>query len=43
MVAEQVGCSPDVALILMKKRAEVSGRFLDDIADAVLERRIRFS
>ena len=43
MVAAQTDCSPDIALQLMKERAEASGISLRDIAVAVLERRTRFA
>jgi hypothetical protein len=42
MVAAQVGCSPDVALLLMSERAEASNRTLEEIAVAVVEHETRF-
>jgi len=42
MVSVQADCSLDAALELMADRARVSGDSLDAIADAVLERRLRF-
>jgi AmiR/NasT family two-component response regulator len=41
MVCAQADCSPDEALTLMEARAAATGRSLEDIADAVIERRIR--
>ena len=42
MVSVQADCALEAALDLMVERAQVSGQSLDDVADAVLERRIRF-
>jgi len=42
MVSVQVGCTLDQALALMKDRAGVQAEQLDEIADAVVERSIRF-
>ena len=43
MVTVQARCDCDTALALMEARAAVFGQTLDEIADAVLERRSRFS
>jgi hypothetical protein len=42
IVCAQADCSPDEALTLMETRAAATGRSLADIADAVVERRLRF-
>lgn len=42
MVAAQTECTMDEALAIMRERAEVQYQTLIEIADAVLERRIRF-
>lgn len=42
MVSAQAACSFDDAIVLMKDRAATEGQTLDQIADAVLERSIRF-
>ena len=42
MVSVQAECSVDDALVLMRDRATVQGQTLDEIAEAVLDRRIRF-
>ncbi len=42
MVSVQAGCSVDEALALMRDRATVRGQTLDQIAEGVLDRRIRF-
>jgi AmiR/NasT family two-component response regulator len=42
MVSVQAGCTPDQALALMNARAEKCGRKVEEIAVAVVERRIRF-
>ena len=42
MVSVQAECTVDEALALMHDRAEVHGQTLDEIAEAVLDRRIRF-
>ena len=42
MVSVQASCTVDEALVLMRDRATVQGETLDAIAEAVLERQIRF-
>jgi hypothetical protein len=42
MVSVQAACTLEAALELMVERARVSAQSVDDVADAVLERRIRF-
>ena len=42
MVSVQAECTVDEALVLMKERALVSGESLLDIAEATVDRRIRF-
>lgn len=42
MVSVQAACSLAEALLLMKERAQVSGQTLTEIADATLQRTIRF-
>ena len=42
MVAAEVNCSMDDALVLMKDRAVVEGRTLEQVADAVTARTMRF-
>ena len=39
----QAECTPDEALVLMTERAKVSGQRREQIADDVVERRMRFS
>ncbi len=43
MVGAQAECSTDAALLLLKLRARTRGDDLEDVATAVLERRIVFS
>ena len=43
MICAQVGCTFDEALVLIQERAQVSGRGMEEIADAVVDRRIRFA
>ena len=43
MVSAQAACSLDEAFMLMRERAQVAGQSLYDIANAVVERRIRFA
>ena len=42
MVTEQAGCSADDALVLMRERAAEIGSSLEDVAVAVVDRRIDF-
>ena len=42
MVSVQAECTLDEALVLMKERALVAGESLLDIAEATVDRRIRF-
>jgi AmiR/NasT family two-component response regulator len=42
MVSVQAACSVDEALALMRDRATVQRQTMDQIAEAVLDRRIRF-
>jgi hypothetical protein len=42
MVSVQAECTLVEALVLMKERAQVTGRTLTEIADATLDRSIRF-
>ena len=42
MVSVQAECSVEEALHLLKERAADSGQPLEDLADDVVERRIRF-
>jgi hypothetical protein len=42
MVSVQADCTPDRAIVLMTERAEKCGSGVEDIATAVIERRIRF-
>jgi hypothetical protein len=43
MISSQCGCSVAAALDVMKQLADDYNWSLDDIADAVVERRMRFS
>jgi len=42
MVSVQAECSVEEALHLLKERAADSGQLLEDLADDVVERRVRF-
>jgi AmiR/NasT family two-component response regulator len=42
MVSVQAGCGFDEAIMLMTERAQISGQSIHDIAQAVLDRKIRF-
>ena len=42
MICAQVGCTFGEALVLIRERAQVSGQGMEEIADGVVERRIRF-
>ena len=42
MVSVQADCTPDRALVLMTERAQKCGSKVEEIATAVVERRIRF-
>jgi hypothetical protein len=42
MVSVQADCTPDHALTLMVERAAKCGTKVEEIADAVVDRRIRF-
>ncbi len=42
MVSAQAQCSVDEAMIMISDRATVTGLTLDEIADAVIDRTIRF-
>ena len=42
MVSVQAGCTPDDALVLITARAEKCGSDVEDIAKAVVDRRVRF-
>jgi hypothetical protein len=42
MVSVQAACTVAEALVMMQERARVQHQSLGDIADGVLERRIRF-
>jgi hypothetical protein len=42
MVSVQAHCTPEDAVRLMEERAQVSGQSREEIAVAVVERRIRF-
>jgi hypothetical protein len=43
MVSVQAECTLDEAIVLMTERAQVSGKSREQIAVAVVERRIRFA
>jgi hypothetical protein len=43
MISVQVDCSLDDAVVLMNERAEITGQSREEIAAAVVERRIRFA
>jgi len=43
MVTVQADCTFSEALVKMRARAEAAGQTLDEIAHAVVERRIRFN
>jgi hypothetical protein len=42
MVSVQAGCTPDDALALMTARAKKCGSKVEDMAKAVVDRRVRF-
>jgi len=42
MVSEQAACALDDALVMMRDRAQVHHQTLTEIADDVIDRRIRF-
>ena len=42
MVAAQLNCSMATAILLLEQRANLIGRELGAVANAVIERRIRF-
>jgi hypothetical protein len=42
MVSVQAGCTPDDALVLMTARAKKCGSKVEDMAKAVVDRRVRF-
>jgi len=43
MISVQAKCTPADGLVWMRERAEETGTTLDAIAEAVLDRRLRFS
>jgi AmiR/NasT family two-component response regulator len=42
MVSVQAACSLDEAIALMQATADATGKTLDDVADDVISRRLRF-
>ena len=43
MVSTQAACSMEAAIVLLEQRADLIGCSLDDVANAVIDRRVDFN